>query len=199
MLVSMDVDSVLLKTEERVLEEIYTLYKVKLNLNEVAYWNFYKDHYPLVLDFFNNNKFYKKVDKIDNMDIVLKDLIQLYGDNNIQLVTSSNEILKQQKEDCLLKHFGHIKNFDKIKIIHVGMYDEEEKDNIEHEKSYYTKNTILIDDAIHNIKSHIENNNKEALLIDYDYGWNKNFEHKLVKRVTNPLNINKIIENILKN
>ena len=79
------------------------------------------------------------------------------------------------------------------------MYDEEEKDNIEHEKSYYTKNTILIDDAIHNIKSHIENNNKEALLIDYDYGWNKNFEHKLVKRVTNPLNINKIIENILKN
>lgn len=36
MLVSMDVDSFLLKTEERVLEEIYKLYKVKFNLNEVA-------------------------------------------------------------------------------------------------------------------------------------------------------------------
>ena len=53
-----------MSNEERVLEEIYTLYKVKLNLNEVAYWNFYKDHYPLVLEFFNNNKFYKKVDKM---------------------------------------------------------------------------------------------------------------------------------------
>jgi hypothetical protein len=33
----------------------------------------------------------------------------------------------------------------------------------------------------------------------FNYGWNKNFEHNLVKRVTNPLDINNIIENILKN
>lgn len=59
--------------------------------------NFYKDHYFQFLNFLIIIIFIK-VDKIDNMDIVLKDLIQLYGDNNIQLVTSSNETLKQQKK-----------------------------------------------------------------------------------------------------
>lgn len=44
MLISLDVDSVLLKTEERVLEEIKNLYNIKLDLKDITYWNFYKDN-----------------------------------------------------------------------------------------------------------------------------------------------------------
>ena len=90
MKITFDVDSVLLKTEERVLEEIYKIYGVNLNLKDVSYWNFYKDKYPLVLNFYNDKDFYKYVDKIENMDLVLDKLIKKYGYNNIQLVTSSN-------------------------------------------------------------------------------------------------------------
>ncbi len=197
MLISLDVDSVLLKTEERVLEEIKNLYNIKLDLKDITYWNFYKDHYPLVLDFFNNTKFYDNVDKIDNMDIVLNSLIKKYGSNNIQLVTSSNEILAKQKEACLFKNFSNINHFNKLKIIHVGFYDEDEI-NTQHEKYHYTKGTILVDDAIHNIESHIINNNKEALIVDFDYGWNQNFEHKLVQRVKTPFEIIDNINNLLK-
>ncbi len=57
----------------------------------------------------------------------------------------------------------------------------------------HTKDSILIDDAIHNIQGHIENNNNIGLLVDYGYGWNQNFQHPLVKRVHKPLDILKFI------
>lgn len=192
MKITFDVDSVLLKTEERVLEEIYKIYGVNLNLKDVSYWNFYKDKYPLVLNFYNDKDFYKYIDKIENMDLVLDKLIKKYGYNNIQLVTSSNEILKNQKEEALNRHFNNVQNFNKLNIIHVGFYDEDEI-NLGHEKHFYTKDSILIDDAIHNIQGHIENNNNIGLLVDYGYGWNQNFQHPLVKRVHKPLDILKFI------
>ena len=57
MKITFDVDSVLLKTEERVLEEIYKIYGVNLNLKDISYWNFYKDKYPLVLNFYNDKDY----------------------------------------------------------------------------------------------------------------------------------------------
>lgn len=39
-------------------------------------FNFYKDKYPLVLNFYNDKDFYKYVDKIENMDLVLDKLIK---------------------------------------------------------------------------------------------------------------------------
>ena len=44
----------------------------------------------------------------------LQEIIERYGYKNIKFVTSSNNILQEQKELCLNRHFGSIKNFNKI-------------------------------------------------------------------------------------
>ena len=190
MLISFDVDSVLIDTETIILKKIKELYGVDLTLQDVTYWDFYKNEYPLVLNIFQDITFYNNVNKIKDMDIILDNIISLYGANNIQLITSSSNISAISKENCLDKHFGKIKDFEKIKIIHVGLYDD---NNNSHHKHIYSKDTILIDDGLHNISDHVEINKNNALLIDYGYGWNQNYEHNLVKRITSQY---KIIDNL---
>ena len=195
MLISFDVDSVLLDTETIILKKIKEIYDVELSLKDVTYWNFYKNEYPLVLDVFQDISFYNNVNKIQNMDIIMKNVISTYGSNNIQLITSSSKISAISKENCLDKHFGKIKDFNKIKIIHVGLYDE---NNNSHHKYIYSKNTILIDDGIHNVSDHVEINKNNALLIDYGYGWNQNYKHNLVKRIKKQNDILPNLKNLLR-
>lgn len=195
-MITFDVDSVLLKTEEKILKEIKKLYNKELSLNDITYWNFYKDNYPEVMKLFDDYNFYNDIEPVKYMDYILSNIIKEYGYNNIQIVTSTNKTLKQPKEICLDKHFGKIKNFNKIKIIHVGMYLEEDETN--HEKYHYTKNTILIDDGLHNIIDHLEYNKNHALLIDYNYGWNKNYNHNLMKRINNPHEIENNLKELIK-
>lgn len=194
-MITFDVDSVLLQTEEKIIREIKRIYNEEITLMDISYWNYYKDRYPKIMDLFNCKNFYKDISPVNNMNIILGKIIKKYGYNNIQLVTSTPNTLKIPKEECLNKHFGNIKNFSKIEIIHVGLYLDELNTN--HEKHHFTKNTVLIDDAIHNIDSHVKNNNKEALLIDYGYGWNQNYSHNLVTRIKNPNEILLYLNNLI--
>lgn len=194
MLISFDVDSVLIDTESIILKKIKDIYNVDLTLKNVTYWDFYKDKYPLVLDVFQDINFYNNVNKIKDMDIILEKTIKKYGSHNIQLITSSSEVSAISKENCLNKHFGKIKDFNKINIIHVGLYDN---NNDSHHKHTYSKDTILIDDGIHNISSHVDLNKNHGLLIDYGYGWNQNYEHNLVQRITSQYDIIKTLNNLI--
>lgn len=194
MLISFDVDSVLIDTESIILKKIKDIYNVDLTLKNVTYWDFYKDKYPLVLDVFQDINFYNNVNKIKDMDIILEKTIKMYGSHNIQLITSSSEVSAISKENCLNKHFGKIKDFNKINIIHVGLYDD---NNDSHHKHTYSKDTILIDDGIHNISSHVDLNKNHGLLIDYGYGWNQNYEHNLVQRITSQYDIIKTLNSLI--
>lgn len=197
MLISFDVDSVLLKTEEKIIKKIKELYNIEISLKDITYWNYYKDNFPLVMSFFEDKDFYNDIEIIDNMDIILKKIIKKYDYKNIQFVTSSTNISAKSKENVMFKHFNHIQNFSKINIIHVGLYDENDNSNNHYEKYHYTNNTILIDDAIHNIDKHIINNQKEALLIDYGYGWNQNYNHNLCYRINNTNDIIKTLNKLI--
>lgn len=198
MLISIDVDSVLLKTEEKIIEYIFEKYNKKISLKDISYWNYYKDNFPSVLNLFNDINFYNNIEMIADMDYVLENIINKYGYKNIQFVTSSTNISAKSKENVMFKHFNHINNFSKIEIIHVGLYDETDN-STKHEKYHYTKNTILIDDAIHNVDQHINNNKKEALLIDYNYGWNQNYQNDLCFRINKQQDILNTLNKLLRN
>lgn len=195
MLISFDVDSVLIDTESNILQKIKEIYNKNITLKDVTYWDYYKNEYPLVLEIFKDINFYNDVNMIKYMDKILEQIIKTYGSNNIQLITSSSEISAISKENCLIKHFGKIKGFDKINIIHVGLYDD---NNNSHHKHTYSKDTILIDDGLHNISSHVDINKNNGLLIDYGYGWNQNYEHNLVKRITSQYDIIPTLNHLIK-
>ena len=181
-MITFDVDSVLLQTEEKIIREIKRIYNKEITLMDITYWNYYKDYYPEVMKALEDINFYNDIKPINEMYITLEKIIERYGYKNIKFVTSSNNILQEQKEICLNRHFGNIKNFNKIEIIHVGLFLNQT--DTHHEKYHYTKDTVLIDDAIHNIEPHVYINNKEAILVDFGYGWNQNFDHSMVTRIS---------------
>jgi len=190
---SFDVDSVALKTEDSIIEHIEEFHNIKITPKDVTHWGYYTENFPSVINFFSNEKLYEGVKNIKGMDIVIENLIKDFGPNSIQFITSSHSKVKKAKERCLLKNYGHIEDFEKINIIHVGLEGEE---GTNHEKHHFTNQTIMIDDAIHNIEDHLNSNPKhKAILVDFGYGWNQNYERKNVYRVKSPEELlNKLLE-----
>lgn len=193
--ISFDVDSVLFDTEAIIIKEIKEIYGVTITQKDVTHWDFYAENFPKILDKFASNNFYETVKKIEQMDNVLESIIEGYGINSLQLVTSTHSNVKNSKEEALNRLFSHIKGFEIIPIIHVGLKETGHVGGEEvHHKYEYSKNTILIDDAIHNIHDHVEiNKGDKGLLVDFGYGWNQNYENDNVFRVRTP---NEIIEKI---
>lgn len=181
--ISFDVDSVLLNLEKHLFEFIEKEYNVKITSKDVDTWEYYAVNFPKVIDLFKTENLYDKVEAIEEMHEVLNTLINKYGANAIQIITSSHPNVKESKEKALTKFFGNIKGFDRINIIHVGLMGDTESS---HHKFEHSKGTILIDDAIHNNEDHIRKNKNEenicfpgkknkniSLLVDFDYGWNQ--------------------------
>lgn len=183
-ILSFDVDSVLLDTEEVIFDYIEKNYGKRITGMDVSYWGYYIEHFPSVLQYFGNPEIYEKVNPIYEMIDVMKEVIKVYGADRIQLITSSHKDIKQAKEDAINKWFGYLDDWDKINIIHVGLSVDSEGSHHKHE---FSEDTILIDDAIHNIEDHIEYNHyNKGILVDFGYGWNQVFENSRVIRAKNP-------------
>ena len=52
---SFDVDSVLLDTEEEILNHIDKVYNKKLTQKDVTHWTFYSENFPAVIDLFQDH------------------------------------------------------------------------------------------------------------------------------------------------
>jgi len=196
-LISFDADSVLLNTEDIIFDIINKIYHKRLKTMDVTDWDFYMRNYPIVFEYFNNPEFYDNVKPVEGMVEVLTKTILKYGAQNIQIVTSSSNNMKIGKEKALSRIFGHIPYWNKINIIHVGLKDDESSD-IPHHKYEFSENTILIDDAIHNIDDHLNYNHyNKGLLIDFNYGWNQNYSHSRMIRIKKPEQILVELNNLI--
>jgi hypothetical protein len=198
-ILSFDVDSVLLDTEEIIFEYIYENYQIKITSKDLTHWTYYIENFPSVLQYFGNPEIYEKVGPIVEMISVMEEVIKMYGAEQIQLITSSHKDIKQSKEDAINKFFGHLTDWEKIDVIHVGLGNFNNNDD-SHHKHTFSENTILIDDAIHNIKDHLNyNHNNKGILVDFGYGWNQGFENKRATRATSPKMILETIKRLSKN
>lgn len=192
-LLSFDVDSVLLDTEEVIFEYVKKNYNTVIGPKDVTHWTYYIENFPSVLQYFGNPEIYEKVEPIYDMIEVMSEVIELYGAENIQLITSSHEAISEAKEDAVNRYYGHLKDWDKIDIVHVGL--NHESDGKSHHKHEYSENTILIDDAIHNIEDHLNyNHDNFGILVDFGYGWNQDFNNNRAPRAKSPSSILDIIK-----
>lgn len=198
-LLSFDVDSVLLDTEEVIFNRIKDEYNVVIGPMDVTHWTYYIENFPSILEYFGNPELYDKVEPIYEMIDVMAEVIELYGAENIQLITSSHSKMKDAKEMALKRFYGHLKDWDKIEVIHVGLKEDESGENHEpetpHHKHVFSENTILIDDAIHNMEDHLNYNHYNfGILVDFGYGWNQNFSSDRAPRAKSPKSILEIIK-----
>lgn len=179
--ISLDFDSVLWNLEIMARRKIEKHYGKIFLPHQISHFDFYKD-YPEAEKAFSSFEDYQTAEPIQGSVEFLKELITIYGENNIQIVTSSPVNIIKEKEK-LIKEIYNFEN-----IIH------------SHKKSKHTKNTILIDDAIHNIKDHVVTNEQPALLFDLNgtYGWNKEKVEKLYKNVHRVHNYEEVKEKLKK-
>lgn len=132
-------------------------------------WEYFNDNFPLVVsECWNNEHVYSKGELIDGAENFMLELINLYSVDNLQIVTNSLPNVVNFKNKFIKDKFGN------IDVIHTK------------EKWKYTKDTILIDDAIHNVIDHSEINNCESILFDKDgkYVWNHvDIDNRLITRL----------------
>jgi len=162
---SVDFDNIVFDLEGRNIKEVKDIYDYDLKTREIAYWDYYYDHFPEVtkiwFDFakYSQGKFFEGDIKF----------IQALKDTGleVQIVTASAESISEEKDLMIYERYGD------IRVIHTK------------HKSEVTGNSILIDDGPHNIDCHIETHKLPAIIMDRDYGWSKNYTNELVTKVKN--------------
>jgi hypothetical protein len=132
-------------------------------------WDYFNENFPLVVkECWNNPEEYSKGKFIVGAIEFMNELINLYGVDKLQIVTNSLPNVIDYKNQLIRETFSD------IDVIHTK------------EKWKYTKGTILIDDAIHNIEEHCNKNKSLGIIFDLDgkYTWNhKSIDSSHVMRV----------------
>ena len=183
--ISFDVDSVLLDTELVIFDYVWEEYDTRINAKDVTHWSYYIENFPSVSAYFGNPEIYKKVKPVKGMVDVVTRIVKKYGAKSIQLITSSHENVREAKDEALERFYGHIEGWKQIDTIHVGLSHLE--GDTSHHKHIYSENTLMVDDAIHNMKDHLDYNHyNKGILVDFGYGWNQNYEDKRSYRVNSP-------------
>ena len=170
-LISLDFDGVGWELDKVMSTMVKEDYGVNYKTTDVTHWAYFYEKYPKSTRCWYDWELYKEAGFIDGFLDFLEELKSIYGAKSIQFVTSSPESIQTEKTKMMLNLLG-------IDVIHVT------KDK----KSVYTKGTILIDDASHNIIDHLENTRKHGILFDLngEYGWNQDFyECERTTRATN--------------
>ena len=154
-MVSVDFDSVLYDLEIVLLNELKDLYGKEIkDLMEIDSWDYYKK-FPRVIECFSDFERYSKGRAKEGAKEFLSSLKNMVGEKNVQIVTASPEPIVEKKNKMILDMFGD------IKVIH------------SFQKPKYTKGTVLIDDAVHNVLDHYQQTGSPAILFDPGYGWNQ--------------------------
>ena len=154
MRISIDFDNVLFDLESLNCKKTKEWYGVDITPIEIKYWNYYPEHYPDIAKIWSDFSLYSEGSFFDNDQDFIEELRKKY---EIQIVTASEKAIEEGKDEMIYKRYGD------IKIVHTTV------------KYIHTEGSILIDDAVHNIKPHIEENKDPALLVDRGYGWNQGY------------------------
>ena len=171
--ISIDFDNVLYNLEGLNCKVTKDIYGVEITPKDIAYQDYYLDHYPEESKIWSSFEEYSKGSFFQGDKDFIEELKNKY---ELQIVTASAIEISEEKDKMIYERYGD------IKIIHTK------------EKYIHTKDSILIDDAIHNIKDHIEKNKDPGILVDRGYGWNQNFE--IVPRVSSFKEIIKEIDKL---
>lgn len=157
MVISLDFDETLWDLHEASLSFIKEHYGVKsLSQKDITYWEYLTDNFPRIRECWGDFQLYSKGKPIEGSIEFMKNLKKIVHRDDIQIVTASFPDIIEGKTE-LIKSLFDIDN-----IIHTS------------NKSEFTKNSILIDDGLHNIVSHRDVNDGISIIFDLGYGWNQN-------------------------
>lgn len=162
-IVSVDWDNVLYNLEDVNTQFVAQHYGDIITTMDVNDWEFYGQNYPEVIKIWGDWAKYSTGSFFPGDIEFIKTLQEKY---EVQIVTASYKEIADEKDIVAYQRYGD------IRVIHSHGG-----------KSQYTANSILIDDAMHNIDDHIAVNKMPAILVDRGYGWNQSYqESALVKR-----------------
>lgn len=185
--VSLDVDEVLLALNKGSAKFVKDVYGKTITTEEQINWSYIYDKYPRIVEFWSEWEKYSTIPMIQGARKFVNDLKQIVGEKGVQIVTSSPESIIKNKTPWLQELFGIEKVF-----------------NVNSEigpKSMYTKNTILVDDGLHNIDDHVSTGST-GIIFNYNdsYGWNKEERnHPLIHRASNYDQVLKIVKSQVEN
>lgn len=162
--ISFDFDNVLWNFEKNNIKLIKEIYGEDITSAEVLYWDYYKDKFPLIVPSWCDWNLYKQGEFFQGDQDFIKELQKNY---EVQIITASAPELEVHKDKMIYERYGD------LRIVHTR------------EKEKFSKNSILVDDALHNCIAHIQEHSQPAIIVDRGYGWNQGFSHKLVLRANN--------------
>jgi len=162
-IISLDWDNVIYNLEQVNLDFVKEVYGVSEESVNIKTWSCYVDKYPEITSVWGDFSKYSRGELIPGAINFVKELKN--RGYIVQIITHSYESIIAEKELWMKI------NFPDIKIIHAK------------DKFLYSQNSILIDDAQHNVEQHLEYNKikGESILFDYNgnYGWAKGYKgHK---------------------
>lgn len=155
--VSLDFDDMLYNL--CLLNTRYLKLKYGLNVNplDIKKFSYYIDngYETIIKDLWDNPEKYLESDLYEGALEFFNKIKKLVGRNNLQIVTSSFPNVIKEKDNF-------IKNILQLDcdVIHTK------------DKYLYTKNTILVDDCLDNIISHVEKNQNPGIIFNLGFGWN---------------------------
>jgi hypothetical protein len=153
--VSLDFDEKLWDLHSATAPFIKKIYGVEVNKEDISYWEYMTDRFPRIKEAWGSWEVYKNGKPIEGSIDFVEILKYIFGEDRIQIVTATFPQIAKEKDEL-------IKSIYKIdKIIHTST------------KYEFTKNSILMDDGLHNIIGHVANNDCPGIIFDRNYGWNQ--------------------------
>lgn len=154
-IISLDLDDViydLMKKNIQFVEEVYGVKDVHLEITD--YYYLYNNYPRIAEELWNHPENYITSELIDGALEFYKELVELVGEDRIQIVTSSMENVIPLKDRMIKERFGI-----NCKIIHsiFGKF----------KKHHFTKNTFLIEDCVGNIRDHYTHNQNHGIIFNH--------------------------------
>lgn len=154
-LISLDWDDVIYDLMKKNIEFINIHYGVSdVHLEITDYYYLYRT-YPKIADkLWNHPENYITGELVEGAKEFYQELVNLVGEDKIQIVTSSMENVIPLKDKMLRDKFNI-----KCKIVH-SVFGK-------HKKYEFTKNTLLIDDFVGNIRDHFIHNQNYGIVFNH--------------------------------
>lgn len=154
-IISLDLDDViydLMKKNIQFVEEVYGVKDVHLEITD--YYYLYNNYPRIAEELWNHPENYITSELIDGALEFYKELVELVGEDRIQIVTSSMENVIPLKDRMIKERFGI-----NCKIIHsiFGKF----------KKHHFTKNTFLIEDCVGNVRDHYIHNQNHGIIFNH--------------------------------
>ncbi len=154
-IISLDWDDVMYHLMQKNIEFVEKEYGVKDVHNEITDYYYLYRTYPKIADeLWNHPENYISGGLIDGAKEFYQELVNLVGEDKIQIVTSSMENVIPLKDKMIREKFNI-----NCKIVH-SIFGK-------HKKYEFTKDTLLIDDFVGNIREHFIHNMNYGIVFNH--------------------------------